>query len=100
MPAYVLAHVDVHDPVRYEDYKALVGDTLPPFGGRFLVRGAPPVVLEGGWTPARLVILEFPSADAARAWWASEAYAKARAIRQATSEGTLVLLDGVANPQP
>jgi uncharacterized protein (DUF1330 family) len=41
------------------------------------------------------VILEFPDADSARRWWASPGYAAAKAIRQATSEGTLVLLEGV-----
>jgi uncharacterized protein (DUF1330 family) len=95
MPAYVVAHVDVTDPVRYEDYKRLVADTLVPFGGRFLVRGSPPQVLEGSWDPKRLVIIEFPTAAQAREWWASEAYRPARTLRQATSTGTLVLLDGV-----
>ena len=95
MPAYVLAHVDVKDPIRYEDYKALVLETMTPYGGRFLVRGARPEILEGAWDPKRLVILEFPDADSARRWWASSGYAAAKAIRQATSEGTLVLLEGV-----
>jgi uncharacterized protein (DUF1330 family) len=95
MPAYIVAHVDVKDPVRYEDYKRLVLDTMTPFGGRFLVRGAAPEVLEGSWEPKRLVILEFPDATTARTWWASPGYAAAKAIRQATSEGTLVLLEGV-----
>jgi uncharacterized protein (DUF1330 family) len=95
MPAYILAHIDVKDPARYDEYKKRVLATMEPFGGRFLVRGATPEVLEGGWDPKRLVILEFPDAATARRWWASPAYTEARAIRQATSEGTLVLLDGV-----
>ena len=98
MAAYVVAHVDVKDPVRYEDYKRLVLDTMVPFGGRFLVRGATPEILEGDWEPKRLVILEFPDAESARRWWASPRYAAAKAIRQATSEGTLVLLEGVQTP--
>jgi uncharacterized protein (DUF1330 family) len=96
MPAYIVAHIDVKDPTRYEDYKRLVLDTMSPFNGRFLVRGSPPEVLEGAWDPKRLVILEFPDAETARRWWASPGYAEAKAIRQATSEGTLVLLEGVA----
>jgi uncharacterized protein (DUF1330 family) len=97
MPAYILAHIDVKDPARYAEYKKRVLATMEPFGGRFLVRGAAPEILEGTWDPKRLVILEFPDAATARRWWDSPAYAEARAIRQATSEGTLVLLDGV-NP--
>ena len=55
-----------------------------------------PEVLEGSWDPKRLVIVEFPDADHARRWWSSPEYAAAKAIRQATSVGTLVLLEGVS----
>ena len=95
MPAYVIANVTIDDPVRYEDYKRMVPRTLTPFGGRFIVRGGNVEVLEGTWQPERLVILEFPSVDRARAWWNSQEYAEARALRQATSTGTLVILEGV-----
>jgi len=53
-------------------------------------------VLEGSWDPHRLVIVEFPDAEHARRWWSSPEYAPAKAIRQATSVGTLVLLEGVS----
>ena len=95
MAAYVIANVTVKDPVRYEDYRRLVTPTLAKFGGRFIVRGGRVDVLEGDWRPSRLVLLEFPSADAAREWWSSPEYSEARRIRQATSEGTLLLLEGV-----
>ena len=95
MAAYVIANVTVKDPVRYEDYRRLVTPTLAKFGGRFIVRGGHVDVLEGEWRPSRLVLIEFPSADAAREWWSSPEYSEARRIRQATSEGTLLLLEGV-----
>jgi uncharacterized protein (DUF1330 family) len=95
MPAYVIANVTVKDPVRYEDYRRLVTPTLAKFGGRFIVRGGRVEVLEGDWRPSRLVLIEFPSADAAREWWNSPEYSEARRIRQATSDGTLLLLEGV-----
>jgi uncharacterized protein (DUF1330 family) len=95
MAAYVIANVRVTDPVRYEDYRRLVTATVTAHGGRFLARGGPIDVLEGDWRPERLVILEFPSMDRARAWWSSPDYAEARAIRRAASEGTLLVLEGV-----
>jgi uncharacterized protein (DUF1330 family) len=95
MPAYVLAHVDVKDPVRYEDYKKMVPASIQKFGGRFIARGGNVEVLEGSWHPKRLVLVEFPSLDAARQWYASEDYAAAKALRQATSTGDLVVIDGV-----
>jgi uncharacterized protein (DUF1330 family) len=95
VPAFVLANVTIHDPVRYEDYKRMVPATLVPFGGRFVVRGGLTEILEGAWQPSRLVLLEFPSVERARAWWKSPEYAEARALRQATSDGTLIILEGV-----
>ena len=95
MPAYVLANVTVKEPVRYEEYRRLVTPTLEAYGGRFIVRGGAVDVLEGDWRPGRLVIIEFPSADQARAWYNSPEYSEARLIRQATSEGTLLIVEGV-----
>jgi uncharacterized protein (DUF1330 family) len=93
--AYVIANVTVKDPVRYEEYRRLVSPTLSKYGGRFVARGGAMEVLEGDWRPSRLVIVEFPSIEQARQWWHSPEYAEAKAIRQATSEGTLLILDGV-----
>jgi uncharacterized protein (DUF1330 family) len=95
LSAYVIANVTVKDPARYEDYRRLVTPTVEKFGGRFVARGGAIEVLEGEWRPSRLVILEFPSMDRAREWWSSPEYSEAKAIRQATSEGTLVILEGV-----
>ena len=39
MAAYVIAMVDVKDPVRYEDYRRMVLPTITAFGGRFIARG-------------------------------------------------------------
>jgi uncharacterized protein (DUF1330 family) len=95
MAAYVIAHIDVKDPVRYEDYKKMSPVSIAKYGGRFIARGGAVEVLEGAWEPKRLVLLEFPSAEAARQWYASEDYAPARALRQATSTGDLVMVEGV-----
>lgn len=95
MAAYVIAHIDVTDPVNYEDYKKMSPSSIAQYGGRFLARGPQPEVLEGDWQPKRLVILEFPSVERAREWWASPEYAPAKALRQSTSTGSLVILEGL-----
>jgi len=95
MPAYVIAHIDVTDPQNYEEYKRMAPTSIAQYGGRYLVRGPKPDVLEGDWQPKRLVILEFPSAARAREWWESSEYAPAKAKRQSCSTGSLVILDGV-----
>jgi uncharacterized protein (DUF1330 family) len=95
VPAYVIANIDVKDPVRYADYRQMVPASIEKYGGRFVARGGSIDVLEGDWHPTRLVIVEFPSAARAREWWDSAEYAEAKALRQATSTGTLLILEGV-----
>ena len=63
MPAYVIAMVDVKDPVRYEDYRRMVLPTITAFGGRFIARGGRTEALEGELPAGRMVIVEFPSLD-------------------------------------
>jgi uncharacterized protein (DUF1330 family) len=95
MSAYVVVQVDVKDAVRYENYKKMVPPSLEKFGGRFIVRGGATHTMEGDWAPRRFVILEFPSVEQAKAWWASPEYAEAKALRQATAESQLIIAEGV-----
>ena len=95
MPAYVVVNVTVRDPVRYEQYKQLASPTVSAYGGRYAARGAPVDVREGGWSPSRLVILEFPDLERARAWWSSPEYAPAKALRQSCADTQLVITEGL-----
>ncbi len=94
MPAFVVVQIEVTDPERYEDYKKRVPPTVEAYGGRFLVRGGATETLEGDWRPGRLVILEFPSRERARAWWSSEAYRLPKEIRRSASRSHLLIADG------
>jgi uncharacterized protein (DUF1330 family) len=95
MAAYVVVQVDVMDAVRYEDYKRMVPASMAKYGGRFIVRGGRTETLEGSWAPSRFVMVEFPTMERARAWWASEEYAEAKALRQATSSTEMIVVEGV-----
>jgi uncharacterized protein (DUF1330 family) len=95
MAAYIVVQVDVKDPIRYADYRAMVPPTLERYGGRFIVRGGKTEALEGNWAPKRFVVVEFPSVEQAKAWWASPEYADAKALRQATSETLMIVAEGV-----
>jgi uncharacterized protein (DUF1330 family) len=95
MSAYVVVQVDVKDPVRYEDYKRMVPSSLAKYGGRFVVRGGKTETLEGTWSPKRLVMVEFPDVERAKAWWASADYAEAKALRQTTSHTEMIVVEGV-----
>lgn len=96
MPAYIIVDVTVTNPARYEDYKKLTPGSLLPYDGKFVVRGGVTEKLEGDWTPGRIVVLQFPSTEKARAWWSSEGYAPAKAIRQSAATTQMILVEGVA----
>ncbi len=90
---YWIAQVDVTDPERYRDYIAANRTAFEKYGGRFLVRGGRAETVEGQ-ARARIVVIEFPSFEAARACYDSPEYAAARAIREAASVGDLVIAEG------
>jgi len=95
MPAYVVVDITISDKHEYERYKELAAPAVAAYGGRYLVRGGRADILEGAWLPARFVILEFPTAEAGRAWWASPEYAPAKALRQRCADTKMILVEGV-----
>ena len=94
MSVYVVVDIEIHDPGVYERYKALAPAGIAAYGGRYLVRGGTTTTLEGDWDPKRLVILEFPDAARATAWWGSPEYAEAKALRQSCTVTRMVMIDG------
>ena len=96
MPGYVLAEIEITNPDGYREYTTMVPATIRQYGGRFLVRGGKSQVLEGDWPQRRRVILEFPSYEQALKWFESPEYEKPKALRQANSNGRLLLLEGAS----
>ena len=95
MPAYVVVDIDVTDPATYEKYTQMAPPEIAAFGGRYLARGGACHTLEGTWAPRRLVILEFPTVEKARAWSVSAEYGPAKAVRQASATAQMVVVEGL-----
>lgn len=95
MAAYLIAEIEITDPAGYAEYTKLVPATVEKFGGKFLVRGGKAHPLEGDWPERRRVMIEFPSIEKAKAWYASPEYEKPLAMRKAASNGRLIFLEGV-----
>ncbi len=94
MSAYVIAEIEVTDPAGYEEYRKQVLAVVTKYGGKFLVRGGNVKSKEGGWTPKRLVVLEFPSMAQAEKFYDSAEYAPLLRLRQRASRGKLVIVEG------
>ena len=95
MSAYLIARVQVTDPEKYEDYKALAAPAIAAAGGKYLARGGECVSLEGDAETRRVVIVEFANLKAARDFYDGEAYRKARAAREGAALGQFMVVDGV-----
>jgi uncharacterized protein (DUF1330 family) len=95
MSAYVIAEIDITDPAAYEDYRRQVPAVIARYGGKYIVRGGKVEPLEGGWSPKRIAVVEFPSMEQALKFYRSPEYAPLIAIRQKASRGKLVIVEGV-----
>jgi uncharacterized protein (DUF1330 family) len=95
MPAYVIAESTILDVKAFEIYRQHAEASVVKHGGRFLARGGEIEVLEGECAP-RVVVLEFPSMDAARVWYRSPEYAKALDVSDRALRRNLYLVDGMA----
>ena len=95
MSAYVIAEIDITDPAAYEDYRKRVPGVIAKYGGRYVVRGGKVESLEGGWSPKRIAVVEFPSMEQALKFYRSPEYAPLIAIRQKASRGKLVIVEGI-----
>lgn len=98
MTAYVIVDIEVTDPEGYKEYVRLAPPTLVPYGGRYIARGGATETLEGEWHAKRLVILEFPSMEQAKAWLHSPEYAPVRALRHQYAKTNMVVVEGLQPP--
>jgi uncharacterized protein (DUF1330 family) len=96
MAAYVIDRVTIHDPSWVEDCIPKVQTQVESYGGRYLVRNTEVDQLEGSEAmPSVVVVVEFPSIEVAKAWYASDEYKPYLEARLAGSTGELLLIDGV-----
>src|ERR1700751_1991354 len=96
MPAYSITDVNVLDAEGFKRYRELAAPAVARYGGRFLVRGAEPLVAGGEWSSEKRVkIIEFPRMGQLRTWYDSPEYAPARDIARHALRRRLLFVDGV-----
>jgi uncharacterized protein (DUF1330 family) len=95
-PCYLIADVvDIHDEALYADYRSGVSPGLHAAGGAYLVRGGLVRVLEGTWTPKRIVVARFRSVDDILRWWESTDYEPLKRMRQTATESNIICVEGM-----
>lgn len=93
-PGYLVLHGEVTDPDGYEEYKTGAQRLIAEHGGRYLARGGAATPLEGDWLP-RFVVVEFPSYDAALAFYRSPEYQRLAEIRKRCSTSAVAVVEGL-----
>jgi uncharacterized protein (DUF1330 family) len=90
---YVILTEDIKDPAGMAEYGKLAMQAME--GATVIAVDGKPQVIEGSWHGSQTVVLEFESADAARAWYESEVYQKAAKVRQSAADCNAVILSGL-----
>ena len=94
MKAYLVLDFSIRDLAGFRPYIADIPAFIEKHGGRYIVRGVPPTVMEGDWAPELMVILEFPSRANANAFLTDPDAQPLFAVRHRTTNSKLVLVDG------
>ena len=95
MSVYLIANLNINDRERYAQYEAGFMDIFNQHNGKLLAVDENQEILEGDYDCTRTVIVEFPSHDDAKAWYESEAYQELAAHRWASSDGSVILIQGL-----
>jgi uncharacterized protein (DUF1330 family) len=90
--------MNITDPEAFRQYTALSAPAVHAAGGRYIVPGRAPEMLEGASSADRIVIVEFDTVARAREFYHSAAYQAARAKRLLAAEFRMTLLEGAADP--
>jgi uncharacterized protein (DUF1330 family) len=94
MAGYLIANIEVKDPAKFEEYRQKVVPVIKKFGGRYLVRGGDVRRLEGNLPLKRVVVLEFPTVEAAQRFYDSAEYRPILDLRLASTQSDVMVVQG------
>jgi len=91
---YIVGRIEVIDALKYAAYIPLATAAMQAHGGVVLSRGGRYTALEGE-ARSRNVLVEFPSFEAAEAYFHSPDYSLARAQRAGAATVDIIVVEGV-----
>lgn len=92
MSIYLIAEINVHDPEAYGEYVRQARPLIVQHGGQYRVQGGEPKTISGGWTPERIVMIEFPSEAAFRQCFGSDAYRQIAPLRERSTTSRAIMV--------
>jgi uncharacterized protein (DUF1330 family) len=94
MAHYAIIEITVHDRDTYMQYIEQVRPMVERNGGRYLARGGEVTPFVGGWKPERVILIEFPSAEAAQRCFGSAEYRAVAPLRERSTDGRAIFVAG------
>ena len=94
MKGYLVANLDIKDQPTFQRYREQVVPLIARYGGRYIIRGGEVENLEGRLALKRLIVLEFPSIEAARSFYECPEYEAIKALRVQSTVSEVALISG------
>lgn len=82
MSVYLIVDIAIKNEREYRKYIELITPSIALYGGQYRVRGGEPETLDGDWRSERIVVMEYPDRDSAKAWLNDENLAAIHAMRR------------------
>ena len=95
MAGYLIAELNVTDKDLFAEFATKIFELVKVHNGRYLVRGGESQVIEGDWSPQRVVVMEFDSYDQVKAFVSTPEYKELAKIRSNSSTASTIIVDGV-----
>ena len=92
---YIIAQLKFTERARYDRYQSRFVGVFKNFRGKLLAADEHPVVLEGEWPRDKVVIMEFPDAEAAREFEESPDYQEIAVDRKAGADAVVLTVRGL-----
>lgn len=94
MNSYLILDLSINNLDNFQEYIEKIPSFLKKHGGRYIVQGVEPEVMEGDWCPERVVILKFPSKENAKEFLADPEAQPLFSIRHKSTTSKLILVEG------
>jgi uncharacterized protein (DUF1330 family) len=98
MTGHVIFFVeDISDPEQLKKYQKAAHPTIGDFGGKVTIAYGRQEIVEGGELKG-VVMVEFPTFEAAQQWYHSTAYQEAAALRKFAARTHTVIVEARQGP--
>ena len=95
MAGYLIAELNVTDQGLFAEFAEKIVELVKEHDGRYLVRGGQTEVIEGDWSPQRVVVIEFDGYDQVAAFVHSPEYIELAKLRSNSSEASTIIVNGI-----